>query len=716
MDVSCSRCGTEYEFDDALVSDRGTTVKCTHCGHQFKVHPAGGGLGPERWVVRTTAGRELVYTSLRDLQKGISQRQIGPEDLLSRGGSPPRPLSSIAELEPFFKRIASVPPPGGKRSTSSGLGTPPAGSPSVPPAAPASMPPAAPAPPAASSAPRASQSSPPPKPKKPPIPGKRVGSPTFEIEPEPPTIPNNPIPRLDAAEALSPPTSSLSEPQRLSYPEQHLKLPRDVKIRDSVDHTPTPADVTYGDGVDSSRVAGVAPYARRQTSRWIVGVVLVGGLVLAAVTIGRDYLTQSASSRSGTRAEDARVLTFVNAGDRALADGDFEGAKEQYDKASALAEQDARVMVAQARLEAARADIVWLKLRLLDPKADEVIQTTHQELAGRVRRALATAAAAEAVAPEDASVIRARVDALRLQGEIQKARAHVAPIAGTVGQAETAYVIAALDLAEKEPSWSSVIERLRVAVAAETGPGRASAALVYALTRSGALPAAKQELEKIAAAVRPHPLVNQLREFVRRHEQAADAGAADEPLTMDPSKLPVISEGPIAGSPTAVSGDLPAGDFRTLLTQANAALRAGELDKAERLYRGVLAKQPGNTEALAGLGDVSARRKDPAAAAQAYDQVLEQNPNYLPALLGKADQSWAAGDYAAAVRLYQRVLESAGPGTDYGQRAAARLAEHRRMGSAKDAGAAPVDTSEPAPKPTPAPDDTPEIDTTDLPE
>ncbi len=706
MDVSCSRCGTEYEFDDALVSDRGTTVKCTHCGHQFKVHPASGGLGPERWVVRTTLGRELVYTSLRDLQKGISQRQIGPEDLLSRGGSPPRPLSSIAELEPFFKRIATIPPPGGKRSTSSGLGSPPA-APSAPPPA----------------APRAHQSSPPPKPKKPPVPGKRVDSPAFEVEPEPPTIPRNPIPRLEEprghqGRALSPPTSALSEPQRLSYPEQHLKLPRDVKIHESVDHTPTPADVTYGEGVDSSRGSVVAPHARRQTSRWIVGLVLVGGLVLASATIGRDYLTQS-RGKAGARQEDARVLGFVSAGDRALADGDFEGAKEQYDKASALAEQDASVLVAQARLEAARADIVWLKLRLLDPKADEVIQTTHQELAGRVRRALATAAAAEAVAPEDASVIRARVDALRLQGEIQKARAHVAPIATTVGQAETAYVVAALDLAEKEPSWSSVIERLRVAVAAETGPGRASAALVYALTRSGALPAAKQELEKIAAAVRPHPLVNQLREFVRRHEQAADAGA-DELLTMDPSNLPVISEGPIAGSPVPVAGDLPAGDFRTLLTQASAALRAGELDKAERLYRGVLAKQPGNTEALAGLGDISARRKDPAAAKEAYDQVLEQNPNYLPALLGKADQSWAAGDHAAAVRLYQRVLEGAGPGTDYGQRAAARLAEHRRMGSSKDAGAAPVETSEPAPKPAPTPAPTPDdghdIDTTDLPE
>src|SRR5262252_7817425 len=103
MDVRCGRCGTEYDFDDALVSERGTTVKCTNCGNQFKVYPGGGGGAPERWIVRKASGRELVYTSLRDLQRAIAQRQVGPTDLLSRGGGHPlRPLSSIAELEPFF--------------------------------------------------------------------------------------------------------------------------------------------------------------------------------------------------------------------------------------------------------------------------------------------------------------------------------------------------------------------------------------------------------------------------------------------------------------------------------------------------------------------------------------------------------------------------------------------------------------------------------------
>lgn len=102
MDVRCGRCGTEYDFDDALISERGTTVKCTSCGHQFKVFPRAAGSGPERWVVRTHSGHELVFTSLRDLQRAISRGQVGPDDLLSRGNTPPRALRAIAELEPFF--------------------------------------------------------------------------------------------------------------------------------------------------------------------------------------------------------------------------------------------------------------------------------------------------------------------------------------------------------------------------------------------------------------------------------------------------------------------------------------------------------------------------------------------------------------------------------------------------------------------------------------
>ncbi|HEY6080803.1 MAG TPA: zinc-ribbon domain-containing protein, partial [Polyangiaceae bacterium] len=117
MDVRCNRCGTEYEFDDALISERGTTVKCTNCGLQFKVFPSHHSGGPERWVVHTEQGRELIFTTLRELQRGIADRKVGPGDLLTRGQNPPRPLSAIAELEPFFQSSQ------GKATLVAGAGT-----------------------------------------------------------------------------------------------------------------------------------------------------------------------------------------------------------------------------------------------------------------------------------------------------------------------------------------------------------------------------------------------------------------------------------------------------------------------------------------------------------------------------------------------------------------------------------------------------------------
>src|ERR1700743_2566108 len=102
MDVRCSRCGTEYDFDDALVSERGTTVKCTNCGHQFRIRRQEQTGAPERWVVRTVDGREIEFRALRELQAAIATAQITREDVLSRGATRPRRLGSIAELDPFF--------------------------------------------------------------------------------------------------------------------------------------------------------------------------------------------------------------------------------------------------------------------------------------------------------------------------------------------------------------------------------------------------------------------------------------------------------------------------------------------------------------------------------------------------------------------------------------------------------------------------------------
>lgn len=725
MDVRCGRCGTEYEFDDALVSERGTTVKCTNCGHQFKVHPPRSARpGPERWVVRTASGRELVYTSLRDLQKGIAQRQVDPGDLLARGNQPPRPLGSIAELEPFFQpggraRQASVP------RTLAGV-APPANAVAHPPdvrvrdgsgSAPHDL--AATQPSAMSPAPR--------EPSRPaakpdafagtvPIDFNQVGvaHPEGNLEDaEPPTLPRNqrPVPPV--------------EPRA-----QQRSQPVDIRQRPDPVLTPTPSAVRESFHSESEIhtdprfLAG--PPSRRARSRWIVALVILGVVALFGATVGREYIARFAhpEHKAAEPASDARVAGMLERGNRLLATGDFEGAKEQFDKASVLAEKDPAVLVALAHLETLRADLVWLQLRLLDPDDKELVKLTHRQLGARVGRAERAVAAARKVAPTDPGVQRARIDVLRMSGDMDKARSLVGPVAKDASQPANAYVLAALDLAEPSPGWSTVIDRLRTATSGDKDLLRARPALIYALARSGQVAQAETELHKVESSDKPHPLLTELKAFVGRFKSAtSDAGTDGEAevATVDPSQLPQLDT-----SNANVPEEAPAGDFRTQLEQASAAASSGDLDRAERLYNAVLATHPGNTEAMAGLADVARRRHDSTKADKLYKKVLENNPSYLPALVARADGKWDSGDRKGAMVLYRRILEQAGPGSGYGQHAAARIAQGEKGGSSSPAPEKPGSAAPEQPTPTStgtsAPPDKqkpkqkePNIDTTDLP-
>lgn len=112
MDVQCSACGTEYEFDDAKVTAAGVTVKCTQCGHVFKVRrpervpaaPATIGRG-DRWKVRQPDGQVFEFKELTTLQKWIVERKVGRDDQISRTGENWKSLGDIAELASFFQVV-----------------------------------------------------------------------------------------------------------------------------------------------------------------------------------------------------------------------------------------------------------------------------------------------------------------------------------------------------------------------------------------------------------------------------------------------------------------------------------------------------------------------------------------------------------------------------------------------------------------------------------
>lgn len=478
------------------------------------------------------------------------------------------------------------------------------------------------------------------------------------------------------------------------------------------------------------------PTQRHARSRWLVLVVVLAAGVLLVGTVGKRYLAKYTKGSSLAASQtDATVTALLAEGERSLARGDLQGAQDAFGKASARAENDRQVLTALATLEVLRADLLWLKQRLLEARNDPARSQNARELARQVVRVRGLVERTKLVAPEGAATARLLVHAKRLSGEVAEARRHVAALTEDASLPENAYALAALDMADQAPVWSSIVHRLRISAEAEGPVGLSRAALVYALARSEQADAAKAELEKLAKANPSHPLIFDLRAFLDQNPAAAAEG--------EPSPAASAAGDDDAGEPA--SGDARAGvggDFRAQLKQAYAAAEKGQLATAERLYNAVLAKQPGNTEALSGLADVAHRRNDTSKSAQLYEEVLRKNPSYLPALMASADQKWSSGDHAGAAGLYRRILEQAGADSSYGRRSAQRIAQAEFEASAKHDQSPVTEPSiphgseteapspapdEPAPAPAapeapaePAPPEggeaQPHIDTTDLPD
>lgn len=613
MDVQCERCKTEYEFDDALVSGRGTTVRCTHCGHQFKVRRTDANdTAGDRWVVQTGNGQQLTFLTLRELQRAILAKQVARNDMLLLGEATLRPLGSITELEPFFQGRSSSRPPPPAADSEAGHGSAPL------PVVPA----------------RRTQAFGPP-------PGSQLNAAALTA-PAPvvmaPAPVEPPLPVDVPAASLPPPTV----PVRRSMPTG------DDEIHDV--HSSFRSQ--SADAFDFPR--------RRRVGGWVVALVLFIAVGVVGWVVAKPYLVAH-NAPGGVGAHlDARAQVFLGEGEKALLEGDLDGAQQDFDKASALAEHDPRLLLDEARVAAARADVPWLKLRLLTPDAAEEIRTTKAQLDERVARARTAADDALSVGPDDRAAVRAKIDALRLQGQRDAARSYVTKVSGIASQPETAYVVAALDLAEAEPFWTTVIDRLRVAAAAEGNAGRARAALVYALARSGDTPGAKAELVKLDAFARPYPCLPNLHAFV---ERAPPTKAPTERVVAASASRPAAPQAGGVAAAVGAAGDGVPSEQASAMHMALLAIKKGDWGRAHHLYEALVSRNPDDSEALAGIGDVDRAQGDNTGAISAYKRALAVNPSYLPALLGVADTQWASGDHVSARRSYKDIVDRFPDGT-----------------------------------------------------
>jgi tetratricopeptide (TPR) repeat protein len=416
---------------------------------------------------------------------------------------------------------------------------------------------------------------------------------------------------------------------------------------------------------------------RRRVGGWVVFLVLA----LGAGATGAAWLKQRGGGRDddtgkASRASDLALLERLSKFESALSISDFPTEKKELDGLVREAPTDTRTLVARARLTNREADLVWLGERAATDSSERARK--RAELKPWHEALRADSDAALRAGPNDATALRARLDALRILGERDAARALVARIPATPGDADAPYVLAALDMAEPEPLWPGITDRLRAAAALEPTPGRARAALVLSLATTGNASAARLELDRVAENPRLGALVVALRRYVERHDDGPTALAAD--AGRDAAKVPT-------------GGPLPE-DPKRLVAEAAAAIQRGDVERARLLYTAALVKNGADSEALAGLGDVERANGNATKAKEAYRRALQVNPSYLSALVALGDLEWDGGDRASALRVYKDISDRF-PDSAY----PARVRERVASGSP----APPASTAVPTAAPTSAP-------------
>jgi predicted Zn finger-like uncharacterized protein len=110
MDVRCERCQTEYEVEDSRLSELGTEVQCSDCGHHFviKRQAPSSKESSQEWAVETSDGQIHRLRDLAMLQRWIIERRVVPSDRVSQDGKTWQRLGDIADLTAFFDLVESA--------------------------------------------------------------------------------------------------------------------------------------------------------------------------------------------------------------------------------------------------------------------------------------------------------------------------------------------------------------------------------------------------------------------------------------------------------------------------------------------------------------------------------------------------------------------------------------------------------------------------------
>ncbi len=680
MDVRCERCGTEYEFEDTRVTEEGVTVKCSTCGHLFKIRKKsfvltepvtlgkkGAEEGGERnWMVRKADGTVLSFKELTTLQKWIVERKVSRDDEISKSGETWKRLGGIAELASFFQVVDAAT-----------TGVMPAAVPVPPALAPPAPAPPAPAPPAPAPPAQVTQSLPaatPPAPSPAPAPPAQV-PPAQSTQPMPAAEP----PFQPPAPAVTP-QAAAEQREAAPYGVPQSPVPVPAQPRPAPEPAAPPQLVpsepdAWGDQEFTGDDDVVEKWKKRGRRKWFVIIPLLAIVAGVGVwcLVSPDSFTAVIGSITGKSqgvSEAARVQ-YQSGYAHFLKDSGSEldlairdlnaaasAAEGKYPEALALlgevfvtraAKQDLRINALDKQIAALDAQIRALKPQDgSDPKGEEKkkIASLHNQKVGlqKERNVLVDAArkdldeakrcidAARDADPQAFTPKRARADYLRVlkagPGQVEQPLKEAR--AAKPDDPELLYIEGAV-LAEDPATLDVAAGKLAQAVELKPELVRARYLLADVLIRQKRPGEARTHLQRIMQESPEHKLAQELLATLEKPAEPAKEEKPKEP-----------------GQPDTYEGWLQLAQSLQNKERAKKALEA---------YDAALQLKPDDPTALTGKGfclfDMGKLRN----AIQAFRQALRQNPRLGGAIIGLAEVYKDMGDDGSALEFYQRYLE-----------------------------------------------------------
>lgn len=699
MDVVCERCKTEYEFDDALVSERGTTVKCTSCGHQFKIYRPAFADGPRAsWQLRRPDGTVLPFDSLAVLQKWILEGRVTRADEISRPNEPWKPLGAIAELESFFltaeMRAAPTPQAPSNRPPPPPAAvlraqTPSRGAPGPLPKAPHTLRPAIAPPPSPSPAAARGPSLDPPE-----LP--RAPSGGVPAIPPPPRLPSgshraavSTVEGYTLDPAIGPPPASRKGPSLPPLPNRPV---------DRSGTTPPPADRSGANDSPPDRSAtnnrSAPPPALSDTddevlppvvpSRGRVRTMFVGlGLGLAVmIALGGaawqlGLLPRGSPSRATSANPSATEVTrHIETARQLVARYTvpaLDDAREALARALTLAPNEPTALALRVHLLALHAELLRqqaddLEARSTDAEAPArraeatVLRREADERVARLRSEMPQAEAAVASLHGEARAeAEARLaDAARVAGDSGAAQRHL-EASRLAGPNLMADLVAAL-VARDAGLATQATEGLRAVVARAGDHVRARLVLARTLLASGDAPGARRELEALLQIQNDRVDARLLLAGLDERStlaQGPDAGTM--PQAPDAALPGRAIASPAPESTASRRSDTPpmAGrSYAQLVNDGERLLRDRmEIAQARERFRAALAQRPDGCEALTGMGDVDLEDRELSSAIAYFRRALAICPRHSDAWVGLGQAYTAQQRYEQAIEAYTRYLE-----------------------------------------------------------